>query len=90
MVAFPRRIGHHPAPSSKVHSKGELREMRLLTNNGIQPRAVAHTTRDGEPVVQLRCGSLWFELQPGEAADIGRALIKAADESAGRGHTGGL
>ena len=54
--------------------------MRLLTKGNILPKAVPYRTLDGEPVVRLRCGQLWYELLPGEAADLGRQLIAAAAE----------
>jgi hypothetical protein len=63
--------------------------VRLLTKGGITPHAVTHVNFDGDTVVRLRCGQLWYELQPGEAADLARELLRAAnDANADNGDTG--
>ena len=53
--------------------------MRLLTKGDIIARAVPYRNLDGDLVVRLKCGPLWFELMPGEAADLARQLLSVAD-----------
>jgi hypothetical protein len=53
--------------------------MRLLTKGDIIGRAVPYRNLDGDLVVRLKCGPLWFELAPGEAADLARQLLSVAD-----------
>jgi hypothetical protein len=59
------------------HKKGF--NMRLLTKSDINARAVVHRNPDFDLVVRMRCGALWYELQPGEAADLARELLSAAN-----------
>jgi DNA-binding IclR family transcriptional regulator len=54
--------------------------MRLLSKDGIVPRAVPFRTISGEPLVRLRCGAIWYALCPDEAADLAQQLIECADE----------
>jgi hypothetical protein len=55
--------------------------MRLLTKGDLVPRAVTYRNLDGDTVVRLRCGPLWYELAPGEAADLARELSRAAKDA---------
>jgi hypothetical protein len=57
--------------------------MRLLTKGGIVPRAVPYRTVAGAPLVRLRCGAIWYALDPDEAADLARQLLAAVDKLRG-------
>jgi hypothetical protein len=54
--------------------------MRHLWNRDFSPRVTYFNTVDGQPLVRLRLGSLWYGMTPAEATQLATDLVDTVDE----------